>query len=801
MATANENYDGLASFPDGINSGIDPTLLPKTQLGYAVNATMRGTFIGPRPEFDKRELIFPSSGVQSNFQTGLWQGACFYQPDTANAQLVASIAGRLYAIDLITLAVSDISIINDLNPSAVTQAWLWQAERWVIVNDGISLPIFYDGVSSRRSVQLTEYGIVNTGNTIPADGTPTAITVKVPGYTGPIGAAVLIGVNTGAAEIFQVASSSSPTSFLVTLTSVNDSIGTTYPTGTQFVSNPNVAGIATLIVIDGIHWNIIFSTPFPGAVGDTLQIPVGVSGTTAPVISISTDRLTVVVPNRGGTPRPGIIYFAGSTQPSSVAFTLASDFASLAAGSSQTIVLSTPYTGASGAMVIVGSKAYIATLVGSSVAPPTTINLINNNGADLAVAANAIIFSVPELPPGRMGCYGLGRNWFSLTNGVSYAASDLVGGPSGSATYGYRDSVLKMVENTFLAGGGSFSIPVSGDQITAMRFCANLDLALGQGPLQIFVQGGAFSCNAPIDRTVWEVMTNPIQTQSLIANGSMSHKATVLVNSDILFRSPDGFRSFILARRDFNTHGNVPISFEITRLIDGDASALLSFESGVNFDNRWLTTAHPTQGPNGVYHTAIAVMNNDPISTLREKLPPIWEGEWTGLNCYELVLARVLLVDRAYAFHRNSTTGATELYEILKSDTSRTGDTAWNFESPSIFQRPTDRRQFQRLLNGELWVDKVDGALLIEVSYRADDSTTWTPWRSWTEDANSGTFKPRMGIGMPSTSVCDAETGRLACDGYEFFVRVQITGKCRVKGMRFISSNQPEPKFKEPKCQ
>ena len=812
MATpSKEFYDGLSSFPDGINSGIDPVLLPKSQVAYAINATFRGTFLGPRPEFLKRTLTFPSPGVESVFLTGLFQGSCPYQPDTGNAQHVVSISGRLFAIDLITYAVTEVSIQNDLNPPDIAQVWMRQAERWVIVKDGISDPIFYDGVSSRRAIQLAEYGTVGgtapSSTTIPADGTPTPITVLTPGYTGPIGAAVLIGLSTGAAEIFQVVANSS--TFAVNLTSINDTIGTTYPKGTQFIANPNIAGImqsATAIGFSGGFFTteFVFRSPFTGGIGSQLRI--AIANNPAIIFTVSSVSGSTV---RATYPQdiPGVTYiipqttqYAGPTQPTSVAFTLTADFASIATGSSAGITLGAPYTGVDGALVWVGTKAY-SVFGNPTTSSPTSINLVNNNGVDLAVAAGATIFSVPEIPPGRMGTYGMGRNWDCLPNAISYVASDIVGGPSGSANFNYRDGVLKMVENNFLAGGGSFSIPVSGDQITAMRFMANLDTSLGQGPLQIFTQGGAFSVNAPVDRDVWEAVTNPLQTQSMLNNGSMSQNATILDNSDIIFRSPDGFRSFLLARRDFNSPGNVPFSREISRLIADDNPALLAFASAINFDNRSLLTARPVQSATGVYWTSLAVKNNDPLSTIKGKLPAIWEGEWTGLNCYQIVLSRVLLVDRAYAYHKNLATGGIELYEILPSANSRAGDVEWSFESPSLFQRPAKDRQFQHLTNGEMWVDNVDGAMTFQVFYRADDSATWTPWLSWSEDANTGTFKPRMGLGQPPSGVCDNDTGRYASDGYMFFVKKVFTGKFRYKGSRYLATVQEEPKFKEPKCQ
>lgn len=43
----------------------------------------------------------------------------------------------------------------DTNPASIELGWMWQSEKWVIVNDGQSVPIFYDGAQSRRSDGIT----------------------------------------------------------------------------------------------------------------------------------------------------------------------------------------------------------------------------------------------------------------------------------------------------------------------------------------------------------------------------------------------------------------------------------------------------------------------------------------------------------------------------------------------------------------------------------------------------------------------------------------------------------------------
>ena len=145
--------------------------------------------------------------------------------------------------------------------------------------------------------------------------------------------------------------------------------------------------------------------------------------------------------------------------------------------------------------------------------------------------------------------FGHGRLW--VAQGRSYVGSDIYGGSNGT---------LKFTENTYLAGGGSFSVPVSAGDITAMRFAAAPNTALGQGELIVATDDAVFTVNVPLDRTGWSALSDPVQRVALINNGAMSHFSTELVNGDVFMRSRDGIRSVIQAVRDFNQLGNTPIS-------------------------------------------------------------------------------------------------------------------------------------------------------------------------------------------------------------------------------------------------
>lgn len=422
-----------------------------------------------------------------------------------------------------------------------------------------------------------------------------------------------------------------------------------------------------------------------------------------------------------------------------------------------------------------------------------------------------------ELPPGRMGTYGMGRNWMVLTDGKQFVASDIVGGSSGTPAENYRDSVKHITENSYLAGGGFFTVPGQLGSITFMRFTATLDASLGQGPLQVGTHSSIFSCNAPVDRSIWQSITNPILTESLIANGGLGQNSTINVNGDIIFRSLNGIRSLVLARREFNTWGNVPQSREIEPLLSRDSPDFLPYGSAIFFDNRLLMTATPIPNDKGVYHTALVAMNADPISSLQGKAPPVYDAlRWSGLNILQLFWGEFSGIERAFAVCLNlkdEDNPFLELYEILKSASSEFMDNGeesiiWTFESPVIFGPQTNpRRKFLQLWDGEIYVDQVKGTVKFQAYYKPDQLDCWSPWHKWEicsdVDAPPGKaqFRPQMGLGQPDPSACDDTNNRIMCQGFSFQVKFVITGHCRFLGARFKAKAISDPAFSPMICE
>lgn len=421
-----------------------------------------------------------------------------------------------------------------------------------------------------------------------------------------------------------------------------------------------------------------------------------------------------------------------------------------------------------------------------------------------------------ELPPGRMGCYGRGRVWMACTDGKQFLASDFVGGASGTSGHDFRDAVLKVTENSYLAGGGRFAVPGSYGEIRAMCFGETLDTSLGQGPLQVFTPHSVFSCDAPDDRTTWSDLSSPILTESAKGGGGLSQWGTINVNSDIKSRAFDGVRSLMLTRREFNTWGNVPCSREVQPQLDRDSQDLLGYESAVYFDNRELRTTEPELvAERGVVWKRLLATNFDTTSSLSGKAPAVYDAlYWQGLDIFQLVKADVGTESRCFAFALNRVTNEIELWEILRSADDEIYDDGdqrivWSIESPIIDFGQKDPRVRERLRmgQGELYVNDLRGKVSFQVFLRPEHWPSWIPWAFWEECSlnedpavSQPAFRPNMGLPEPDAGWCDPNTNRPLREGYFFQVKIVVTGHCRLASMKLTADVVPQPAIAPPVC-
>lgn len=886
LETGDMVYDALTAFLGGVNSGLNPILLRRDQLAFATNATVRGGYISSRPPYRKLTFVFDPPTIQDAFETNFFQGATTYRPDFGNHLLLASISGAIYKLVIAgnTVTVTDVSIAGDPNPALTSQVWMWQGEKWVIINNGINLPLIFDGTVLRRSYgpsQLLAEATAAVPASPPPIGDIVTLTLVAP-YTGPFNIPVQFN------NAFYEAKSVASTGYPAILTNNGETPGTIVPAGTPIYSIPGLLGyLADPAPFTGLNqldfdsgdtfapassvcsaaargklnffilpassqslvpggavcdstsgtsgYNCIANNPFTifvgGYVFDVYTACRSGSGATDWIrFQASWTVEPSPVPFFQQLPPGTPMYLGSSTAPTTLIGNTVADYVVPAVGADVDIFIDRAYTGAADNAVWVNLKPYFISPAPNPI-PSATLFLLNLSDKPQTPAVNydfsspLPITSVPEFPPGRMGAYGMGRNWMSLTDGISFIAGNIVGGEAGTQAESLRDSVLKTTENDYL-DTGSFRLPSSGDVITAMTFTTTLDTSLGQGPLQVFTATNAFSVNAPVDRTEWQNLEFPILTQSLIGIGALAQQSLFAVNSDSFFRSLVGWYSLIQARRNVSEQwGNTPMTREMERVLNQESKPLLPYVSGCQFDNRALFSAVPQSTGQGVASVAIVAMNLDPFSSLASKSPPVYDGVWQNLNTLQLLRAVIDSVDRAFAFAVNSETHRIELWELLGSsnvgevytpatdrtlfDNDGTEDTRieWSFET-SVMLKEVAGMPLLKLEGGEIYVEDVVGEVDVTVQWKPDSYPCFTDWIKFSICAQKATtaepnlkpgFKSKAGFGEPPSD-CDPYSNTQLRFGHRFQLKFLFRGHLRFLGCKIGASIQPELPLAKPEC-
>jgi len=164
---SNRITDGYLTLEAGVDSGFAASLIQPNQLAWAVNTTVRGGFPHPRPGWAFRPLSFPDDETQAAFEDGLFQGAGTYIADSPLGQtgggqgyLAVSISGRVYTIKVTAAnkpyVVSELTTATYRNQEKQPQAWFCQAERYLIVQNGIDRPLLWNGSGVTRSNVQTQ---------------------------------------------------------------------------------------------------------------------------------------------------------------------------------------------------------------------------------------------------------------------------------------------------------------------------------------------------------------------------------------------------------------------------------------------------------------------------------------------------------------------------------------------------------------------------------------------------------------------------------------------------------------------
>lgn len=422
---------------------------------------------------------------------------------------------------------------------------------------------------------------------------------------------------------------------------------------------------------------------------------------------------------------------------------------------------------------------------------------------------------VNEIPAATSMDYYMDRLWYSQGRKVS--AGDMVLGPSGTAAYGKRDSVLNVTENPLSIGGDGINLPTTAGNIRGLKHGANLDATLGQGQLFIFTRKAVYALDVPITRNDWinaNSNNQPRLTVALLVNGSVNDRSIVASNGDLFFQCLEpSIRSLFQSKRDFGMWGNVPLSRNEDRILRFNNRALMRFSSGIQFENRMLQCVLPQPpGPAGVIHKAIVPLDFDVISTFQKKLPPAWEGHYEGLDVLQLFSGDFGGLERAFATAVSQVDGSIEVWELTTTNRRENGDNRiqWAIDFPAY----TWGKEFQlkQLMAAEIWVDKEFGTVEMTLNYRPDADPCWHLWaktafcaaRNCAEDVTNPVCYPigptyREGYCFPirfgkpkgpcAPDSCNSRPGDI---GFQFQTQLLIKGWCRIRGIILWSSPYEE---------
>jgi hypothetical protein len=190
------------------------------------------------------------------------------------------------------------------------------------------------------------------------------------------------------------------------------------------------------------------------------------------------------------------------------------------------------------------------------------------------------------------------------------------------------------------------------------------------------------------------------------------------------------------------------------------------------------------------------------------KLPPAWEGVWTGLRILRILKVPIQETDRCFILALNDSNGI-DLWEVslgslFDKETAEDKRIKWIIESRSMaFKMPTD---IKRLETACQWYSDLTGQLNVSAKFRGNLSQFWTKWgRTYTdcakyrdctapEDGECHTPKyfraqsrPRLDIGK-SSDVEDGQTKMFTNIGYQFQVRFEIEGYAKLNVLEITAN-------------
>lgn len=450
-------------------------------------------------------------------------------------------------------------------------------------------------------------------------------------------------------------------------------------------------------------------------------------------------------------------------------------------------------------------QVYMCETVGSLVIQDGQSAAVIYDGASARRADPA----VPEVPVGTAMAFGNGR-LAVVTNGRQVKVGDIV--------RPVFQSELKFIENTYLSGGGSFLFPRN---VNGLAFLPVNNTDTGYGSLIVLGQNFVNSLGLQItSRELWDQI--PGFEQVLLPRiGATGQGSVVSVNQDLYWRDTDGqIWSLRSAQWDALSPGNAPVSREMARVVNYETDGLIAGSTGIYFDNRLLFLASPFHNLFGsASYKYLIALDTSPLSTLRGKSPPVYDGITEGLDFVQLFAGSPGGVTRAFAISTDAD-GENRLWELVQGApndvallTNGTSNTSVARNVPITSYYESRRFDFgqpglkKRLMRLDIWPAELQGVTEITVYWRADNRSQWNLWDSVTVDAqmtnNPGEWLDLATQERGRVKSFTCPTGVDTIDqqardvGYGFQVRIVWTGYLLMDRIKLWAKPVPETAYSE----
>jgi hypothetical protein len=167
--------DGTVTFEGGIDTGVMPSEIDKNQVAFAINSSFREGFVSPRPGYVQKDYsicltVTADNDIVTADQTNVtadgWSEDCYgpdeiggvfqcalpYIADNGRTYILALISGEVWLYDTQLNTFINLSTTPDLkNASNLLDGWMVQAENFVVIQDGYSKPLIFNGATLRRA--------------------------------------------------------------------------------------------------------------------------------------------------------------------------------------------------------------------------------------------------------------------------------------------------------------------------------------------------------------------------------------------------------------------------------------------------------------------------------------------------------------------------------------------------------------------------------------------------------------------------------------------------------------------------